>query len=88
MIAQTLAVQIAGFPSAFPPRCRSLSTVVSTPPKAKTSMAPISTVPASGDLCRRPLPRDLASQSLIRAAATRSDQNGRFSFTRLSTARF
>jgi len=31
---------------------------------------------------------DLASQSLIRAAATRSDQNGRFSFGRLSTGPF
>jgi hypothetical protein len=31
---------------------------------------------------------DLASQSLIRAAATRSDQNGRFSFDRLSAGPF
>jgi hypothetical protein len=31
---------------------------------------------------------DLASQSLVRAAATRSDQNGRFSFDRLSSGPF
>ena len=35
-----------------------------------------------------PSSTDLASQSLVRAAATRSDQNGRFSFDRLSTGPF